>query len=116
MFYFNLQPLLAARGIENPTLFLIKAGISRNTAHQLLYNRTGSISLKNMERLCSLLYCTPNELFVWQPSTNAIPLAEGHPLKQLVAATTDEMTTQLKQIPLADLKKLLDDYKNTQAL
>lgn len=106
MFQFNLQPLLNARGIERHFNFLVNAGITRNTATMLLNNTTGSISLRDMAKLCTLLNCTPNDLLVWRPG--AAPLPAGHPLEALsTEALSAELADKLKRMPLAELKKLV---------
>jgi DNA-binding Xre family transcriptional regulator len=108
MFQFNLRPLLNARGIERHFSFLVTVGITRNTASQLLNNSTGSISLKDMAKLCTLLNCTPNDLLVWRPSASAA-LPAHHPLEALHnGAISAELAQKLKQMPLADLKKLVE--------
>lgn len=108
MFQFNLKPLLSARGIERHFNFLVTAGITRNTATMLLNNTTGSISLRDMAKLCTLLNCTPNDLLVWRPSTST-PLPANHPLEAMsTEALSAELADKLKRMPLAELKKLVD--------
>jgi DNA-binding Xre family transcriptional regulator len=108
MFQFNLQPLLNARGIERHFNFLVTAGITRNMATMLLNNTTGSISLRHMAKLCTLLNCTPNDLLVWRPSASA-PLPAGHPLEALTTeALSAELADKLKRMPLAELKRLVE--------
>ncbi len=38
-------------------------GLSRTTLTNLYYRRTAQISLSTLERLCTYLECTPNDIF-----------------------------------------------------
>src|SRR5258706_9008109 len=82
MLSFNLQRVFALRGISNPYTRLVKLGISRPTASNLLGNRVSSIQSKHLEQICAYLNCEPNDLYEWKPSKD-VQNAESHPLKGL---------------------------------
>jgi DNA-binding Xre family transcriptional regulator len=63
MLTLNLSRVFALRGIEKPYTELVKCGISRPTAHNLLSLRVTSIKYSHLEKICELLNCEPNDLF-----------------------------------------------------
>lgn len=108
MLSLNLKIIFAARGIENPYTYLVKAGFTRNAASRLLNNSNQSFPIKHIENLCLLLHCTPNDLLVWQPASNQSPLANNHPMHQLRPQPALQSVSELlKQMPLNDLKNLV---------
>ena len=82
MLIFNIQRVFALRGISNPYTQLVKIGISRPTASNLLDNRVNSIQGKHLEKICEYLRCEPNDLYEWKPNRDTVD-AENHPLKGL---------------------------------
>lgn len=82
MITFFIKETFALVGRKPTYLWFIKQGMSRNTAHNLLNNKTKSISLHQLFEICQLLQCTPNDLFDLPDSTlEALP--EGHPLRSI---------------------------------
>lgn len=66
MLHFNIAEIMKDREISNPNRFLCQSGFTPHTASRLLNNKTKSISHCHLEKLCLLLRCTPNDLYVWQ--------------------------------------------------
>lgn len=115
MLIINLQRVFALRGIENPFSALMKAGISRPTASNLLNNNVASIKNEYLETICELLNCEPNDLYEWKPSKLAVNI-ENHPLKGLrrdnSAATLTQMLRNLPLDKLGQVENLLVGLKN----
>jgi DNA-binding Xre family transcriptional regulator len=115
MLIINLQRVFALRGIENPFSALLKMGISRPTASNLLNNRVLSIKNDYLEKICELLNCEPNDLYDWKPSNNTANI-ENHPLKGLrresSTANINEMIRNLPLDKLGQVESLLDGLKN----
>lgn len=84
MLKYNLTRLFMLKGISKPTVFLVKAGFSRNIAARLTGGRFIAIPPKNIERLCLTLKCTPNDLMEWEPAKPEL-LKENQPLSKLVS-------------------------------
>ncbi len=62
MIKLNLQELL--RDNNKTTYWLYKQlGLSYNSTKRLINGQSKAINFKNIEKLCSLFNCTPNELF-----------------------------------------------------
>ncbi len=100
MLIFNLQRVFALRGISNPYTQLVKIGISRPTASNLLDNRVNSIQGKHLEKICEYLRCEPNDLYEWKPNRDTQDV-ENHPLKGLRRDDkADAFRTMIRNIPL----------------
>lgn len=115
MIFLNIKRVFAFRGIQNPYSKLVKLGISRPTAWNLLENGVASINNKHLERICEYLNCEPNDLYEWRPSANALNI-ENHPLKALRrdenAPNYGEMIRQLPLDKIDQVKNILDELKN----
>lgn len=115
MLYFNIKRLLDLRGIDKPYAFLVKNGFVSQTATNLVNNRVGHIKPAQMEKLCLLLHCTPNDLFDWQPDKNS-RIADNHPLKSLVKEKNAPPISEIvKDVPvekLAQLEALINSLKS----
>jgi DNA-binding Xre family transcriptional regulator len=101
MFRINLHPIFAARGIDRPYTFLVKAGFTPHSASVILKNPK-EIKLRYIELLCINLNCEPSDLFMWSPDKNH-PVAENHPLHNLSTASTTET---LLNLPYKQLKEI----------
>lgn len=75
----NLKPMMAARQITYPHAFLVKSGISNNSAHKMLNGTAVQVNFRQLTALCLALNCTPNDLF----SLRDMQLPEHHQLNKL---------------------------------
>lgn len=82
MLTLNLKSIFTARGIDNAFTFLMKNGFPRGAATKLLNNEKPYIRFDQIEKLCEILVCEPNDLFIFQANKNQL-LAENHPLNKL---------------------------------
>lgn len=116
MLELNLHRVFALRGVNNPFTTMVKLGISRPTATNLLNNNVSSIKCKHLEKICEFLNCEPNDLYEWKPSKNT-PNAENHPLRNLQRLDNpNEISQTLRLIPLDKLnqiKTLLIEKENS---
>ena len=106
MLTFNFSRIFKARGIDKPFSYLVKAGYSDNFATRITNNRIKRIDLAELEKLCELLHCTPNDLLEWIPSgkdkTN-----EKHPLISIKRSDKVVQLTQiLNTVPLDKLSEI----------
>jgi DNA-binding Xre family transcriptional regulator len=114
MLYFNVRRLLDLRGIENPYTFLMKQGFVSQTASNLVRNRVGHIKPEQMETLCLILNCTPNDLFDWRPDKKSV-VPENHALRSLSKENTPSFTQMVKEVPIEKLNRLesfMNELKN----
>jgi len=110
MLKLNIRRVFALRGIGNPFTQLVKLGISRPTATNLLNNTVRSINDAHLEKICEFLNCTPDDLYEWTPSATTHN-TDTHPLKALRREdNSSRYNALLRTIPLdriADAEKLL---------
>ncbi len=106
MLTFNFTRIFKARGIDKPFSYLVKKGYSDNFATRIVNNRIAKLNLKDVELLCEMLHCTPNDLLEWIPST-AESTNENHPLISLKRTVKVIQLTQiLNSIPLERLAEI----------
>ena len=106
MIRFNFDRIFKARGIDKPFTYLTKAGFSDNFASKIKNNRIARIGLNELERLCILLHCTPNDFYEWIPDANS-QADKDHPLQ--VIRHSDkvvDLTKTLNSVPLGELDKI----------
>jgi DNA-binding Xre family transcriptional regulator len=102
----NLDPIFKARGIENPYYFLTQEGFTPQTAKKLVAGSSPTLKMKHIETLCAVLYCTPNELFLYTPNKKN-RLSDTHPLNLISGVLEDfKLKETLTQLPLSQLKEI----------
>ena len=110
MIHWQLKELLAQKGIEQPHSWLKKNHISHNVASKMLRNQQQRVELKQLNNICTAAWCTPNDLFAWQPDENAV-VDEAHPLQKLRARAISQLGDKLKKLTpeqIAELEKMAD--------
>jgi DNA-binding Xre family transcriptional regulator len=111
MLTFNIKAIFEARGIERPFTLLVKAGIQPNAAHNLLSAQIVSMRLSHMEKICTILNCTPNDLLVWTPNKNET-IPKTHPLASLKKKNIDlNWRDTIENIPLNQLQQIVTIIK-----
>jgi len=109
MLKFNFPRVFKARGIDRPSRFLVSHGYSTNMATRMVNDRTRQLNVKDVEKLCLMLNCTPNDFFDWIPEKNDINM-ENHPLNALKRSDKIVLAQLINDIPmdrLADIEKLV---------
>lgn len=66
----NVLELLRQQGHTKYWLY-IQLGMSYQNFNKMVNNQTASIRYENIEALCQILNCTPNELFVFEDDDTA---------------------------------------------
>ncbi len=106
MLTFNFSRIFKARGIDKPFSYLVKAGYSDNFATRITNNRIKRMDLAELEKLCELLHCTPNDLLEWIPSSKD-KTNEKHPLISIKRSDKVVQLTQiLNTVPLDKLSEI----------
>lgn len=115
MLKFNPKNIFLLRGIEKTTAFMVKLGMDYSTASRFLKSKSRFVKVKDIEKLCVALNCTPNDLFEWKAGENTI-LPETHSLNALQRnETVKNLQQMIKDVPsnkLALVENLLDELKN----
>ncbi|MGQ1946993.1 helix-turn-helix domain-containing protein [Geofilum sp. OHC36d9] len=106
MINYNFNKIFKARGVERPFSFLIKAGFSHNFSTKIKNNKVRQLGLKELEKLCLLLRCTPNDFLVWTPDGDET-IDSNHPLQSLrQAEKVFDLTRTLNSLPLKELDRI----------
>lgn len=113
MIKLKLKPLLQARGIKNPHTWLKGLGITHNIAQKLLSNKQQKIDRKHIELICLHAYCTPNDLFFWQPDGKAADIT-NHPMQQLRNPTVVNLIAKIKEMPLDKMTELYQQMEEIE--
>lgn len=106
MLQYNFTKMFRLRGIEEPYYFLRKHGFSHNFTHRIANNKINSFSLEHLEKICTLLGCTPNDLLDWIPKKED-KQADKHPLSALrKEINAVDLPALLREIPLNKMSEL----------
>jgi DNA-binding Xre family transcriptional regulator len=114
MLTFNPKNIFLLRGIEKTTAFLVRLGMDYSTASRFLKSKSQFVKVKDIEKLCIALNCTPNDLFEWKPSSDTV-LPEMHSLNALNKGDkVKELQQIVRDIPadkLTEIEVLLNELK-----
>lgn len=106
MLKFNFTRVFKARGIERPYTYLVKSGYSASFATRVVNNKVRQLNAIDVEKLCVMLRCTPNDLLEWIPGQN-YNSGEGHPLSSLRRIGSDgQINRILYNIPVDRLSEI----------
>ncbi len=106
MLRYNFNRILKARGIEKPVVYLKNAGFSENFSIKVTNNKVVRINLRELERLCLVLHCSPNDFYEWIPEQDA-SISPDHPLNAIKKSEkVIDLTKMLHSIPLGYLEEI----------
>ena len=112
MLKYHLKRVMQARGQTRYFTYLRQQGYTPNNASRLLNEHAKTINLKQVEHLCLLFDCTPNDLLGWEPD-NDIMEPEKKALSALIR--TDEVSKVshlLYQVPMSELEDVAKYLKS----
>lgn len=104
MLIYNLRRVMVLRGIDKPHMFLMKNGLAPSSASNMLKYYPVVFKVNVLEKLCTALSCTPNDLFEWREDNKTV-VHDTHALRTLTKQKNDIQTT-LRELPLDKLEKL----------
>lgn len=112
MMNLRIADLCKERMIKNPYTLFVENDISEVKARQYLNGKTNRIMLDDIEILCRLLYCTPNDLMEWTPKNSAQDY-EGNPLQAIRKKPLFNMADVMKNMTVGELRAMVE-LKNKQ--
>jgi DNA-binding Xre family transcriptional regulator len=104
MIQLRIKELLIQKGMKPTAFSVIKLGIPRRAAQQMLSAKAKSISFLHLERLCIGLRCTPKEI-LGVYSTEALPIAPDAPLFGWVGHTILQPMAQFRELSPDQIEK-----------
>jgi DNA-binding Xre family transcriptional regulator len=106
MIRYNFDRVFKARGISRPFTFLKNAGFSDNFATKIKNSKVKRIDLTEIEKLCILLQCTPNDFFEWEPDDET-QVGNDHPIQMIRKSDkVIDISKTLNSIPLGQLGEI----------
>jgi DNA-binding Xre family transcriptional regulator len=105
MLKFSLNKVASIRGIDKRYKFLVKNGFTPTTATKLSNGDVEYLRLDYLEKLSTLLNCTPNDFFEWTPDTRADDKPEN-PLQVIRKSDSINLTETLRALPMDKLKEI----------
>ena len=106
MLNINLKRIFKARGIEQPYKYLAQNGFVPFTAHKYKNGKVEHMRLDHIEKLCTLLHCTPNDIFEWAPD-DLLEDRPDHPLQKIRRREKKiEITQMLSKMSLDKLEEI----------
>jgi DNA-binding Xre family transcriptional regulator len=115
MLHFNFTRLFRARGINTPSKFLVQHGFSDKFATRVVRNDFRKLNIDDVEKLCEIFLCTPNDLLQWTPDSKTSD-PSTHPLAPLMRdEKVMDLTRTLNSVPferLLEIEKLIQEEVN----
>jgi DNA-binding Xre family transcriptional regulator len=111
MLQLNIAAMLRNKGIDKPYAWLCKQKITPRIAQKLIAGEQKLLPIRVVNIICTAAYCTPNDLFAWQPDANQI-IDEAHPLQKLRARAISKLGDKLKKLTpeqIAELERMADE-------
>jgi len=105
MLKFSLNKVASVRGVDKRYKFLVKNGFTPTTATKLSNGDVEYLRLDYLEKLSTLLNCTPNDLFEWTPNSRTEDKAD-HPLQAIRKSEVVDFTETLRSLPMEKLKEV----------
>lgn len=104
MLEFQIKELIKARGFKSPYRRFVKAGIGYDAVRGYITGKRKKLNTAHAEILCTLLRCTPNDLYGWTPSQPADDHPD-HPLQALRKKPMMNLDEKLQGMSLEEIKK-----------
>ena len=106
MLKLNIQRILAGRAIDKGYTYLVKQGFSKNLATRINRGSMKHVHLADIEKLCLLFQCTPNELLEWAPAEKENDV-ETQPLRDFIRVNLDvNIRSILNALPYSQIEEM----------
>ena len=115
MLHFNFTRVFKAKGIHTPSKYLVQHGFSDKFATRVVRNDFRKLNIDEVEKLCEIFLCTPNDLLQWVPDSKTSD-PTTHPLAPLMRdEKVMDLTRTLNSVPferLLEIEKLIQEEVN----
>ncbi|MCX6152346.1 MAG: helix-turn-helix transcriptional regulator [Ignavibacteriales bacterium] len=115
MLKYNFERLFKMKGISKPAIFLMEAGFPKDKAYRIINHKVSSFSPNQIEKLCAIFECTPNDLMEWT-NDDKIKVSENHPLQKLLPAMPVDLRDIAKGVPIdkmEDFARRIEEIKKS---
>ena len=113
MLQWRVREMLIEKGYPHPHKWLLQRKLSSTTAFKIIHNTQQRVEIKHINNICEAAFCTPNDLFVWQPEHEAAFKPE-HPLQALRARAIANIAQEIKSMSpeqIVALNAVIKDMK-----
>ena len=110
MLVFNFNRIFYIKGIKFPVAWLMNHGFSDKFASGVANDRYKRMNLADVERLCTVFQCTPNDMLEWIPDNKETDLENHFMAPLLRQEKVLNLTKTLNSIPydkLIEIEKLI---------
>ncbi len=107
MIRLRIKDLCREKAIAHDYTALTKAGISKEKAMQYLDGKTNRLMLDDVETLCNLLRCTPNDLLQWSPGKKTEDYPEN-PLQVIRKKPPIVLEEILKEMTVGEVREFVE--------
>ncbi len=106
MIIYNFIRILQARTFDKTYAYLTSRGISASLASRVRQNKVRQLNNEQLEKLCTILNCTPNELMEWVPDQNTKLDATHRLYKIHRPKTITSLNQTINSIPLNKIEEI----------
>ena len=107
MLKYNIKNIMKLRGITHPSAYLLKNGFTKSTAERIAGEKMKAISPTQIEKLCVMLNCLPNDLFCWVAGKDE-SANENHPLWKIRRQERSSVAELTKEIPVEKIPAFME--------
>jgi DNA-binding Xre family transcriptional regulator len=102
MIRINLQHLLLLKNVHDARKFFVDKGINSTTAYRYVKMTNTRFTFKELEMLCLMFDCTPNDILEWIP--NREHASQGYALEKLIRTQEEESLIHvIAKLPVEEL-------------
>jgi DNA-binding Xre family transcriptional regulator len=106
MLAYNFPRIFKARGIDKPFAYLVSVGFSDSFASKVKRNNVKRLNPRELEKLCIILKCTPNDLLEWTED-DQFEVESSHPIRKLKKPEKmQDLTKTIHSIPLDKVEEI----------
>jgi DNA-binding Xre family transcriptional regulator len=102
MIRINLQHVLWLKNAPNARKYFVSKGINSTTAYRYARMTNRRFTFKELEVLCLIFDCTPNDIFEWIPEREHA--GQGYALEKLIRTYEEEsLMSAIANLPMEEL-------------
>lgn len=115
MLRIDIKRIARKKGKLDAVKFLVLKGYEKQKAWRMASGRVKVWDLKDIEKLCEIFQCTPNDLFVLEPEKGKI-YDNKHPLQSLIRFNEAyDVLSFLSSEPIEKIKEIEEELKRRKA-
>ena len=102
MIRINLQHVLWLKNVHDARKYFVSKGINSTTAYRYARMTNKRFTFKELETLCLMFDCTPNDVFEWVPKREHAN--QGYALEKLIRTQEEESLIHvIAKLPVEEL-------------